>query len=142
MNQLARVALAAVVGLIGLSGCSSKPTTGTLVGVVTLNGKPVETGMVSILSPVTGEPIMAGIGMGGKYRADGVPAGPVTIAVTDYQDAALGSADDIKKRGPGAVAEPKNNFPAKYADHTTSGFATTVQADAQGDTAYDLPMTK
>lgn len=98
--------------------------------------------LVSILSPVTGEPIMAGIGMGGKYRADGVPAGPVTIAVTDYQDAALGSADDIKKRGPGAAPEAKNNFPAKYADHTTSGFATTVQADSQGDTAYDLPMTK
>lgn len=144
MNRMTRAVLATVVGVvsIGLSGCSSEPATGTLTGVVTLNGKPVETGTVSILSPVNGVPVMAGVGQGGKYVAHGVPVGPVTLTVTDYQDAAAGSADDIKKRGAGAAAEPKNLFPAKYADHATSGLSTTVHDESKGETTYDVKMTK
>jgi hypothetical protein len=141
MDRIMRAALAAVVAAwaVGQAGCSSEPATGVVAGVVTLNGKAVETGTVSILSPTSGVPVMAGIGQGGKYRAEGVPVGPVTLTVTDYQEAAAGSADDFKKRGPGAVAEPKNNFPAKYADHATSGLGTTVTT---GETVYDVQMRK
>ena len=145
MNQLTRLALATVVGvgLIGLAGCSSGPKTGVVTGVVTLNGKAVETGSISVLSSQGGEPKMAWIGQGGKYTVHDVPAGPVTIAVSDFQDAAGGSADDIKKRGPaGPAADAKNNFPAKYADHGTSGLATTVQESSKGETTYDVKMTK
>jgi hypothetical protein len=145
MNRGSRAVLAAVVGVwsIGLSGCSSEPATGVLSGVVTLNGKPVETGVVSILSPVNGVPVMAGIGQGGKYLAANVPAGPVTLTVTAYQEAGGGNEDDIKKRGAtGPAAEAKNLFPAKYADHGTSGLATTVQEASKGPTTYDVQMVK
>ncbi len=143
MNRTQRAALViAAAWTVGLTGCSTEKPTGTLTGVVRLNGKPVETGTVSILSPTSGEPVMATIGQGGKYVAPGVPVGPVTLTVADYQEAAAGSADDIKKRGPGAVAEAKNNFPAKYADHATSGLATTVQEVSKGETVYDVSMTK
>ncbi len=134
------------VGLtaFALAGCSSEPATGTVVGTVTLDGKPVAAGLVSVLPAVGGTPVMATIGPDGRYRAEDVPAGDVLVAVisppSEEVDGAILKKQPNAKGPPPAPPKPKVQYPLKYADAGTSGLKTTVKP--QAEVTFDIPMKK
>lgn len=77
-----RVALVAVAALlVGIPACSDGPARGTVVGKVTLDGQPVESGAIRFaavdgLSPTAGAQIKDG-----AFKAE-VPVGEVKIEIT------------------------------------------------------------
>jgi hypothetical protein len=51
-------------------GCSSTPQLGVVTGKVTLNGKPVTAGVVTMVAKSGGEPVTANINEDGSYRVE------------------------------------------------------------------------
>lgn len=128
--------------LASAAGCSSAPATGTVAGLVTLDGKPVAGGAVSLLSTAGGTPSMADIGPDGRFRAENVPTGEVMVAVIspppEVDEAVMKAQPGAK--GPPPPAKPKVQYPPRYADHATSGLKTAVKAS--GEVLFDIPMRK
>ena len=132
-----------LLGAVVLAGCSSEPPVGSVAGLVTLDGKPVEGGAVSLLAATGGTPVMADIGTDGRYKADNVPAGQVLVAVISPPpegDAAIVKNQGAK--GPPPVPKPKVQYPQKYSDSGTSGLRVTVKPLAEGLVTFDIPMKK
>ena len=131
------------LGAVVLAGCSSEPPVGSVAGLVTLDGKPVGGGSVSLLAATGGTPVMADIGADGRYKADNVPAGDVLVAVISPPpdgDAAIVKNQGAK--GPTAPPKPKVQYPQKYTDPGTSGLRVTVKPLAEGAVTFDIPMKK
>ncbi len=144
--------LALLAGLVAATvGCSNAPPTGTVVGTVTYDGKPLADTPVYFVGATGGESIGATTDADGKYKALNVPAGEVLVSVRGSYTPS-DSAEVIKKMGQGenkkgiaAPPLPKSNkpgIPARYGEPSTSNLKTTVKPDAQGETTYDISLTK
>jgi hypothetical protein len=143
-----RTLIGLFVGLLNvflLVGCSG--STGTVTGVVTVDGNPLTGATVNFIGS-DGVMVSAGTDESGRYRAENVPAGEVKVSVTAVEgDVGIqAQAEDIKKRGPGApppLAPPantplKSKVNPKYNDPATSGLKVTVS----GNTKFDIPVTR
>ncbi len=135
--------LLAAFGLL-LVGCGPRgkrlPETGaTLEGTVTYAGQKVEAALV-IVQGKEGS-ATAFIGEDGRYKAENVPLGEVTIGV----NTAAGRGQMMGKviaKSQGKADGPVPKFidvPAKYADATTSGINTTVN---KGANTFDIVIAK
>jgi hypothetical protein len=149
MRNLA-LCLSGAILLVFALGCggSDKPT-GRLSGRVTLDGKPIEIGSVQVVSE-DGKAHGAGaIGKDGAYEVPRAPVGKIKLAVLVPQVPAGPPAPKGLKApsgdGPGdgpsaeviAATKAAQKLPRRYAEHASSGLATTIQT---GDNTFDLEL--
>ena len=147
-----RAALAAVVGLVALVGCS-KDQAGTVTGRVLLDNKPAGGAAITFLG-ADGRTATALTDDTGAYRAEGVPVGPAVVGVSSLPDAGGDTADAGMVRKNQAEADPQARakqtdeaakrkkgpkIPERYGDPGASGLKHTV---TEGTTTYDIPLTK
>ena len=123
------------------NGCG--PGKGGLTGKVTLDGKAITKGQVS-LQAGNGQIYAGDIGEDGTYLINGIPSGTVKVAVTSIDEAvteyfrALAKAG--KREGVAPKAPPKAMFaiPEKYGDFNTSDLTTVVKSGAP--TTYNIEI--
>ena len=143
-----RMALAGVlVALLASTGCQkggfSGPT-GTVVGKITLEGKPVPQGCrVAFISD-------KGFTASGEAAADGsyklfngkelkVPVATYKVAVTPPPPPAMSAAEYDKMMSGGAGPAPKEStaIPEKFQNHATSGLSYDVKT---GDNTINIEL--
>jgi hypothetical protein len=143
-RPLALLALAGF-GLI-LAGCGiglrekRLPESGaTLEGTVTYGAEKVEVAMV-IVQGKDGS-ATAFVGEDGRYKAENVPLGEVSIAVnTEAGKGQVMGKMVAHSQGKGEGKLPRLlNVPAKYADPATSGIKTTVN---KGENTFNIVIPK
>lgn len=117
--MLYRLVVGAAALLVGLSGCSSGPSTASVKGDVRLNGEPVEAGSISFI-PSSGEGTKVAAAIeNGKYEiaADRAPA-PGSYKVEITWDKPTGRK--IPSADPGMQTDERREaIPAKYNTQTT-----------------------
>ncbi|MBA4063448.1 MAG: hypothetical protein C0501_07000 [Isosphaera sp.] len=132
-----RSRLGAVAACLALAGCAKgPPEITTLSGRVTVDGKPVKSGVVNVVSEDDVVRTGGEIAADGTYRIVGAPVGPVKLSV---------STEDFRvvQPEPGAGVKPRPNplyvaTPKKYETFDTAGLATTVP---RGEATYDIELT-
>lgn len=133
MTRLARLPLLA--GLAALAaGCGGEPT-GTVSGTVSLDGKPVPAGSVSVL--VAGVPYPSDI-KDGRYSAGPMPVGEAVVLVYDPPGEGVTMQLDkeqlealrLAKKAPPPPKAPPKVVPPQYGDTTRSPLKTTVRSGA------------
>jgi hypothetical protein len=133
--------------LIPAAGCSKKMG-GDVRGTVTLNGKPVTSGTVTLHFD-GGNNASAAIGPDGSFQVVKPPRGAAKVTV-EPPTAATGSdlgvgGTGIEVQGglPGSPEQPKTpkappvTIPDKYKNVATSGLSLTVTGNTQ---SFDIPM--
>lgn len=135
--------------LLALAGCARAPSTAQVSGKVDYNGKPLVTGMVTMVSE-DGNRIDRGSIMNGRYMLSHAPVGRVRIAVNGSteepspQRAAEGKARAMKSHGSNdeageaKVPEDRGAVPIKYSDPKTSALTFEVKP---GQQTKDLNLT-
>ncbi len=126
--------------VLSLSGCGSDAK-GTITGKVTLNGKPVTSGIVTF---TTGKlpPTSAPINKDGEYTIQDSPVGEMKITLNNAPPLAE-SIDPSKtatagpQKIPTAPAGETGPIPAKYAKEG-NGLTYTVKS---GEQTFNIPLT-
>ncbi len=145
MNRPLALLVAAGFGLL-LVGCGiglrekKLPETGaTLEGTVSYGTEKVEVAMVIIQGE--GGSSTAFIGEDGRYKAENVPTGQVSIGVsTDAGKGQMMGKVMAQSQGKGEGSLPKMiNVPAKYAEPASSGIKTTVN---KGANTFDIVIPR
>lgn len=126
-----------IAAVVFLTGCETKPPAiGSVTGRVTLDGKPVTAGIVTVGSDDGVTRVSAEIGPDGRYAIIGAPVGRVRVAVATagHRETAPepGAADPQPRRNPRFVA-----VPAKYESTDTSELTATV---GPGRTDHDIEL--
>jgi hypothetical protein len=125
--------LTAALALAATScGSGGGPPLHPAAGKMTLNGQPAA-GATVVFMPANSGPTPSGVvGDDGRYELSthphgkGAPAGEYTVVVTKFPP-------DAREQG-----NPKNLYPAKYADPATSGLKRTVAASGGDLDPIDL----
>jgi len=127
----------AAASLLLFIGCTGTDLGAEVSGVVSLDGKPLESGTV-VFAPVDGvsNNATSAVNSGGTYqlvsnRTTGLAPGKYRVAVTMYEHV------DVKP-GERSMVMPKLLTPEKYADPSKSGLEFDV---APGSNTIDLPLT-
>src|SRR5688572_6461689 len=83
------------------AGCGGGPAVGHVSGVVTLQGKPLQSGTIGFIA-ADGRPYQADLQTDGTYRVDNVPVGEAIIVVNPkvQEDASRMKAIKEKKGEP------------------------------------------
>jgi hypothetical protein len=139
MNTLtaARRAAPALVAVVALWAIGCGPSTGTISGVVTLNGNPARDITISFLCP-DGSVYTAMVDSDGKYSVDNVPVGPVKVTIQSPPPVSEGTQESIKKGKAPAPKAGKVPVNPKYTDPANSGLSLTVKPGAN---PFDIPLT-
>ena len=112
IQQLTRLPLAAALMLA--AGCGGTPTTGSITGTVTYDGKPLDGGIISFV-PATGNTVAAIIQADGAYSVANVPLGEAIVVIASGTSPA--SQGQALKEGKGkTVPAPKSPLTEKYGD--------------------------
>jgi hypothetical protein len=139
----ARVVAGTLVLVLALAVCGCSGGTGTVSGKVTYQGKAVPGGTVTCMTK-NNHPFMGKIESDGSYTVNGVPTGPVTVAV----EAGVG-ADEPPLPLPGKDPPPKApvtpapkvptimQIPRQYANPDSSGLGLTV---ARGGNPFNIDL--
>lgn len=124
------VGLVAVIGMAG-SGC--RKHSASVAGDVTLDGRPLATGVVSFTPSATGASAYANIGADGRYSLQtGAEAGlepgsyRVTVAANATAEQAAAMGIKIGREGIMPLLTP-----ARYADVSTTPLVVDVKAGSQ-----------
>jgi hypothetical protein len=134
-----------LLGLVALAGCS--PGTGSISGVVTKQGQPVRSGLITFLNVDGRGSALAQIDREGHYYAPSVPAGEATIIlVNTLEEPDFGKIVNPRatnplqpppvKKGPSRPRLP-TVIPARYAKPETSGLKTTITT---GENTFDIEV--
>ena len=144
MASLLRLLLFGFVCLLLLSACG--PRRGTIQGTVTYKKKPLTNADLVFIGK-DGVPLPpVPLDVSGTYELKGVAYGDYLVALTQQpkdQKTPSELRQEWKDKGlePPAGAfffgEKMYSFPAKYADHSTSGLTVTV---SQGATQFDISL--
>jgi hypothetical protein len=124
------ICAAALLGCGGGSDKTRNEKMSKVAGVVTLNGKPLDAGMVSFSNPYNGFSGSGEIMLAGKFEITLIPVG-------DYRVAVLPPAPK-EAVDPASVPKPVDDIPAKYRNAQTSGLQATVTADGPLDLKFEL----
>lgn len=122
--------------LTGVIGCGG-PYDATVVGMVTLDGNPIQTGSISFVPSSGGPQGYALVDQSGNYevftgREAGLPAGQYNVSVVARESSTTRSEDG------GPPPPGKAITPQWYASPTTSGLEFTVES---GSNEIDLQLT-
>jgi hypothetical protein len=120
----ARVAGLLLVALLG--GCGRQATLGTVSGRVTLVGRPLTAGLVS-LHGADGSTAFAMIQADGTFRVDQVNLGPARVTITPRTPPGLANVAAPRQSRPGRVAA----IPSRYHRPESSGLVCAVRAGPQ-----------
>lgn len=136
-----RVGLAVGVLVLGAAvGCGDRPELAPVSGSVTLNGKPLDFGVV-LFAPKKGVPAQGEIQPGGAYSmaslqpGDGASIGPHEVSVLCFQ------GHDPKVRGGKPVGEVPlgaSLIPIKYTRSGMSGLTVDVPPEGLSDFKIEL----
>jgi hypothetical protein len=106
--------------VLQFAGCEKPPPQGTVHGTVTLNGEPVDGGLIRMV-PVEGDAQSADtVVTQGKYELT-LPLGKKKVELTWSKDS--GAPPDTASQG--TVPPPKELFPPKYNSQTTLEYEVT-----------------
>jgi hypothetical protein len=143
------VSLLAVVLPAAVAGCG--PKTGTVAGKVSVDGRPINAGIVSFLGaevePGARNSSTGTIHADGSYLAHGVPVGPIKVCIIPDIMSGIMSGGRARRRPlpppgmPAALLAPTAapvQIPPKYTKFDTSGLTLTVQG---GRNPFDIVMT-
>lgn len=137
--RLRRAAPVAAVALAALLSASCKPATGTVKGTITVNGKPLPSGLITFESEVGNKDAYSAAIQDGAYETDQIPTGPCKISIIHSavpRPEAVGGNDLVPGRKPGAKAAIE--VPDKYGRSDTSGLTITVK---EGVNTFDKDLT-
>ena len=129
------VAGCAAIVALGCGGNEKK--TGEVHGTVMHNGKPVTAGSVKFFPEGGGEPVAAGLGPDGSYRATGIPVGQARVAVETIQ------FKNLTPPPPGIAKQlggPRTRYvpiPDKYEKPDRSGLTFEVE---EGTREWDIDL--
>jgi hypothetical protein len=112
-----------------LAGCGGP---GTVSGKVSLNGKTLPGGLVTIVD-VDGQSRTGGIGKDGSYSVSNVAPGKAQVSVLTMSERPSVMGDGAKDSLGEYVP-----IPAKYMDYNHSGLALEIKSGKQ---AFDIQMT-
>ncbi|SRR6056297_1037819 len=154
LSRSVLVGICSAVVLVAMLGCGSSSsfpggTTGTLSGVVTLDGEPVPVGTsVTFIHGETAQPAVAVTKEGGVYTAKmhdepKVLTGSYRVAVADPPQPSL-SPEEMAAQMEGAYlgeeeSVPEGVIPPKYNIPDSSGLTVEV---VEGANEYDITMTR
>ena len=132
MNRLLLVTL--VLGaLLLVGGCGAKGGRDVVLveaqGTVTLKGKPLATGIVSLSSPSTGF-AASGPLTEGKFVISNIPVGKYQVGVMP--------APPTEAVDPSQMANAMNEIPVKFRDSLTSGLTADVPAGGTKTLSFEL----
>ena len=112
-------------------GCGAgQPPTGKLAGKVTLQGKPLASGTVTLVNTDSGIGASSQLDASGGYRIDSVRTGEYQVAIQPPP------APSPEAMAEGAKMEP-SAIPDKYQDPQASGLKVTV---GKGDNTSDFDL--
>ena len=142
--KIARIAVWTLAGAIlatHLTGCKAEPEVGVVKGTVSLNGKPLSSGTVTMEGGPSKIALMAPIGEDGSYEmrtheADGLAPGSYKVAVSSQRIAEgdlVVLATDVQKARPAGTTIPK-----KYHSVETSGLTADVKPGDNPPFNFDL----
>jgi hypothetical protein len=93
--RIVMITIGALSVAVGCSRTDSGPETGTVYGVVTLDGEPVEAGEVSLFSSATSNGAVASLGSGGAFTVDGpLPVSTYEVTIKGIEPTPDASAAD------------------------------------------------
>jgi len=118
------LAVLACLLLVMADGCDDGPSTYTVKGSVSYQGKPVTGGLINF-KPARGQPLGGGIKADGSYEFQ-LPAGEYLVRIDTPPEIPEGwkEGDPHPELGPREV-------PAKYARFRTSGLTAMVQPSGE-----------
>lgn len=141
------------ISVVTVAGCSSEVPLAPVSGSVTLDGKPVTAGIITITASDHSNSASAEITPDGKYAIADAPTGEVLIAVrTSDHEFILGPGAGPPQRDPSVAgsgayqpSQKKNpryvRTPDRYADLTQSGLRATIPKTGK-PFVHDVQMTK
>lgn len=100
-------------------------------GVVTLNGKPLDTGIVNFSNPYNGFSASGNIELAGKFAITLIPAGDYRVSINPPMPKEAGD--------PTSTSEAAVSIPAKYQNAETSGFQATVPPEGVTNLKFEIP---
>lgn len=133
MNRSAIRLAALALGTLALAGCGSS-TSAEVSGLVTVDGKALETGTVTFTTQDGSVQAAGQIGTDGRYTVAGGEQG---LPPGEYV-ATVNAAVVVESESGEAEAAPKLLVPIKYSDASTSDLKFTLKAGSQ---TIDLPLT-
>jgi hypothetical protein len=141
--QYAAVVVYAAFLIIG-TGCTSSSGSGTISGIVTVNGQKLKRGLVTFLPENSKKGVFNAAIIEGKYEISSVPTGLAKVVIIPGLDPP-GTGEnpaDGNDKAPPPSGSKKDSFttsvPAKYHDAATSGLELTVKS---GRNEYDMNLT-
>ncbi|QDU89571.1 hypothetical protein Pla175_29630 [Pirellulimonas nuda] len=144
---IARVAWLPAAALIAATlGCGAGPEMAPVEGTVTLDGKPLEFGLV-MLHPLKGQVAQGLIGAGGAFSlstfepGDGVPFGAYRVSVLCYEGHDPSKASAAKGPEEGFLLG-RSLIPLRYSRATSSGLTVDVGPDGVRDLTLALSSRK
>jgi hypothetical protein len=121
-----------LAGLFAVSaGCSARK--GTVSGKVTVEGKPLQRGLITFLSQVGNKEAANAAIIDGKYETGEILAGPTKVVIAHGLDQSRGAEgpEKAKDRGDALPQEKRNataqTVPDKYMSADSSGLEFTVK---------------
>jgi hypothetical protein len=116
-----------------LTGCA--PASGIVQGKITVNGSPLQAGLITFQSEVGNHDAFSAAIQDGHYETGPIPTGPckVTVVHSSVAKPAAGGSDLNRVRAAGAITVPE-----KYGRADTSGITVTVKP---GGNTFDRDLT-
>lgn len=123
-----------VTCIIGCERQSRRLTISSVEGSVTLNGTPLQDGVVSMESPANGFAASAALDPDGRFMIETIPTGSYLISVNPPELPPPG--ETLPPRPP--TMGPIRDIPRKYHVLKTSGLAVDVPAAGLSDLVLEL----
>lgn len=137
MFSAKRYVAAAMASLALLAGCPGKPRELTLLsvsGVVTLNGAPLQDGVVELTDRGTGFSAGAPLDGSGRFTIEVIPTGSYEVVVRPPYLPPPGERPPPRPSSYG----PIRSIPKKYQSSTTSGLSAVVGGNVTTEFSFDL----
>ena len=141
-HRIRRLAPAVLVALIVLAATSCSSSPGAVKGKITVNGKPLASGLISFL-PQSGDknPVNVAIKDGMFESGPIIPSGLAKVYIipsTTKPEEKAGGNDLVPTKKTGYAASP-DGVPVKYQDANTSGL--TVEVKSGQTITFDKDLT-
>lgn len=136
MNYKTLIRVSALSFATLLSGCGANERIKlvTVSGEVTLNGTPLQDGVVEMMDLKTGYAAGAPLDESGHFNIERIPIGTYVVAVRPPYLPPPGEPIPLRP----ATMGPIRKIPAKYSNSAKSGFTLSVSNEGASNVRYEL----